>query len=601
MRDNVLRYVEEKQWKYKEVRGGIELACPMKDCSDNKAEGHHFYIYYDTEVYKCMKCGSAGHLLKLKKLMGDLDFIKQESGIGKVLSSSLADEKHRALLADKEALNYLMSSRGLSLETIKAFKLGLDFRTARKGESAKCIVFPYLVQGKLTNLKYKSIRKFEGADGGKPRYVTTQEAGCSHHVYGIDQIKKDSRIVIVVEGEYDALAAHTYKLPNVVSVPNGANGFGSWVSELDKYDKIYLMFDNDKAGEDGAAELARKLGMSRCWRVRLPLKDLNECLCAGLTGKELQKYITEAYRYSEDSTVEIEKVIEKVDDLYANAEKAKGRPTGYKQLDEILGGYRDAEVTIITGDTTAGKTTFVLNSMYQCLRRGEGLLICSSEVLVEKVLAKLFSIHMDADFYDRKAFTPEMYESCRTWFLNKNIFFIDVHGELPVWRIQDALEYVVRFHNVKMVMLDHLHFFLEDKESEYVEIKKFTKEIEKTVKKTKMHCFLIVHPKQMDDPEELREKGMAFLRGGSPIKQNADNVAVLWRDRDMEEQGIHHVELLFKKVRDDTGHEGIVHFYFDPKTQRYSETRPESQKKLPNKTKKKLEKLDKATGGTPCT
>lgn len=594
MKENVLRYVEEKGWKVKEIRGGLELACPLPDCSDNRPEGHHFYLYHDNEVYKCMKCGASGHLLKLKKLLGDLDFIKHESGGGKVLAVTLAEEKHKALLADKEAMNYLRNSRGLSLDTIKSFRLGLDLRTARAGESAKCIVFPYLVQGKLTNLKYKSILKYAGNEGGKPRYVTTQEAGCSHHVYGIDHVDKDSKIITVVEGEYDALAAHTYKLPNVVSVPNGAGGFGSWVEELNKFDKIYLMFDNDKPGEEGATELARKLGNSRCWRVRLPLKDLNECLCAGLTGAELQKYFTDAYRYSEDSTVEIEKVIEKVDALYANAEKSRGMPTGYKQLDDILGGYREAEVTVITGDTTSGKTTFCLNAIYQCLRRGQGILICSAEVLTEKILAKLFSIHMAEDFYDKTKFTQEMYESCRTWFLNKNIFFIDVHGEVPIWKLQDAIEYVTRFHNVKMCMLDHLHFFLDDKEKEYAEVSKFTKEIEKTVKKTKIHAFLVVHPKQMDDPQELRESGMAFLRGSACIKQNADNVAVLWRDRDMEEQGVHHVELLFKKVRDDTGHEGVINFYFDPRTQKYHETRPDDQKKLPNKSGKTTTSLGKS-------
>lgn len=586
MKQNVIRYVEEKGWKTKEIRGGLELACPLPDCSDNVPDGHHFYLYFDNEVYKCMKCGSSGHLLKLKKLMGDLDFIKQESGIGKVLPVTLAEEKHQSLLADKEALNYLRNSRGLSLDTIKTFRLGLDTRSARQGEEAKCIVFPYLVQGKLTNLKYKSILKYGGAEGGKPRYVTTQEAGCAHHVYGIDLVSKDSKMITVVEGEYDALAAHTYKLANVVSVPNGAGGFGSWVEELDKYDKIYLAFDNDKAGEEGAAELARKLGNSRCWRVRLPLKDLNECLCAGLTGTELQKYFTDAYRYSEDATVDIEGVIEKVDLLYANAEKSRGMPTGYKQLDEILGGYRESEVTVITGDTTSGKTTFCLNAIYQCLRRGQGVLICSAEVLIEKVLAKLFSMHMAEDFYDKEKFTQEMYNSCREWFLDKNIFFIDVHGEIPIWRIQDAIEYVSRFHNVKMAMLDHLHFFLEGKDKEYAEVTRFTKDIEKIVKKTKIHAFLVVHPKQMDDPEELRGSGMAYLRGSACIKQNADNVAVLWRDRDMEEQGVHLVELLFKKVRDDTGHEGVIKFYFDPHTQKYYETIPEDQKKKPKSVKK---------------
>jgi len=592
-KDDVVRYIAEKKWKTKEIPGGVKCACPLPNCSDNVPEGHHFYLYYNNSVYKCMKCGSAGHLLKLKKLLGDLNYIKQESGMGKILSVSLAEEKHQALLADEETLSYLRSSRGLSLETIKTFRVGLDIRTAPRGDSAKCIVFPYFSEGKLTNMKYKSILKYEGVEGGKPRYITTQEAGCAHHLYGVDTVDKDTKMITVVEGEFDAMAAHTYKLPNVVSVPNGANGFGSWVEELNKYDKIYLMFDNDKAGEDGATELARKLGQSRCWRVRLPLKDLNECLCAGFTGAELKKCFDDAAHYLSDSTTSLDKVIAKVDTLYQNSEKARGRPTGFKQLDDTIGGWRDAEVTVFTGNTSSGKTTFILNAMYQEIVRDGGILICSTEILVEKVMAKLFSIHMEADFYNKEKFTPEMYETCRTWFLNKNIFFIDVYGGIPLYKIQDAIEFVSRFHDVRMIMLDHLHFFLERKDKEYFEIGVWSMEIEKICKKTKTHIFLVVHPKQMDDSGELREKGMDFLRGSACIKQNADNVAVLWRDFDMEQQGVNRVELLFKKVRDDTGHEGVVTLYFDPSNQRYYETIPEEQKfLLPTPPVKKPKKVE---------
>lgn len=589
MREKVTQYVQEKGWRSKEIRGGLELACPFDGCDDNKTDGHHFYIYYDNEVYHCVKCGQSGHLLKLKRILGDLDFIKQESGFGKVLEASLAEQKHQALLKEKSVLDYLMA-RGITMTVIKKFKLGYDIRPARTGESAKCVVFPYFLSGKLTNLKYKSVKKFEGTEGGKARYVTTQEAGCTAHLYGIDQVPTDSKTIVVVEGEYDALSAAVYGLANVVSIPNGAKGFGSWVSELDKYEKIYLLFDNDKDGEEGAEELATKLGRYRCWRVRLPLKDLNECLCAGLGAKELQKYITDAFHYTDESTVEVSQVIEKVDNLYANVEKAKGFSTGFKQLDSILGGYREAEVTVITGDTTAGKTTFVLNAVYQCLRRGHGVLICSAEVLVEKVIAKLMSMHMEENFYNREKFTPEMYEKARTWLLDKNLFFVDVHGDIPLYRLQDAMELCARYHNVKVVMLDHLHFFIPGKESEYTEVKAFTKGIESTVKRTKVHAFLIVHPKQMDDPEELRKQGMNFLKGSSSIKQDADNVAVLWRNTVLEEKGINHVEVIFKKVRDDTGKEGVLNLYFDPKCQKYFEAVPDDQqkkKKSPKPTAKK--------------
>jgi twinkle protein len=580
MSDHILHYVREKHWRYKEVHGGLEMACPFEDCEDHNDKGHHFFIYFNNEVFKCFKCGQSGHILRLKRLFGDLEYIKQESGGGKIFEITLAEKKHQALLADKEAMEYLTKTRGFNKKAIGLWKLGLDTRCDRQGQEQKCIVFPYLKAGVLCNLKYKSLYKYPGNDGGKPRYITTQEVGASHILFGLDLVSAEDKYVIVCEGEYDAIAATMYGLKNVVSVPNGAKGWGSWVEGLDRFEKVYLMYDNDKDGEEGAEELARRLGKYRCYRVRLPLKDLNECLMAGLAAKELQECINKAYHYVDEETVELSKIIDKVDTLYQQSTAAKGFPTGWDQFDMTLGGYRMGEVTVITGDTTSGKTTFGCNLLYKCLQQDQGILIYSAEIPAAKIMAKLMSIHYKADFYSKETFTPDMYVKAKEWFLDKNIFFIDAHGSIPFYKLTDAIELTTKFHNVRMVLLDPMNFLLDNDIDEFKAIKQFNEELSKLTKKTGVHTILTVHPKQMDDPELLRKKGMHFMRGGSCIKQTADNVAILWRNKEEEIKGIHHVELKWDKVRDDTGKEGVCHFYFDPVSQRYDEQIKKEQKKI---------------------
>ena len=322
-------------------------------------------------------------------------------------------------------------------------------------------------------------------------------------------------------------------------------------------------------------ELAQKLGKYRCYRVRLPLKDLNECLCAGLRWSIIRKCMGKAKHYAGRETVSIGQTISRLDHLYEETEAAKGRKMRFRQFMRTLAGYRDAETTVITGDTSAGKTTFALNIVHDRLSRGEGVLICSSEVVVKKVLAKLISIHLEKDFYNKKEMTPELYAEGREWLLSKTLFFIDVHGEIPFYKIEDAIEMVSRMHHVQTALLDHLHFFLDPKVKEYEAVNTFTKELEKLVKRTGIHAILVVHPKQLDDTDDLRGRGMNFLRGSASIKQNADNVLVLWRDTDEELKGVNHVEAIWAKIRDDaaqlTKQNATCHFYFNTDSQRYYE------------------------------
>ena len=139
------------------------------------------------------------------------------------------------------------------------------------------------------------------------------------------------------------------------------------------------------------------------------------------------------------------------------------------------------------------------------------------------------------------------------------------------------MNYAKRKYNVEYVVLDHLHFFLENEGSDgtTAEINKFMKSLAITTLKTDQHVMLIAHPGKLNNHEGKVQ--MNDLRGSSSIKQIAHNVMTVWRDKGADEVGstvmADEVIINFEKVRDDSGIGGKILLYFDYRAQTYREYR----------------------------
>jgi twinkle protein len=83
--------------------------------------------------------------------------------------------------------------------------------------------------------------------------------------------------VVITEGEIDALSWAAYGRA-AMSVPYGGGKGGKqrWIESefdrLERFERIFISTDMDKAGQEAAEEIASRLGRHRCYRVQLPLK-----------------------------------------------------------------------------------------------------------------------------------------------------------------------------------------------------------------------------------------------------------------------------------------------------------------------------------------
>lgn len=330
----IVKYLERKHIQFK--RRGEELIfnCPFCNPPD---KARKFSINAITGRFNCLhlnSCGVRGDFYSFQQKLGDKPdkltgkrvFVNQEKKNYVRPQAGCPDMKD-----DEVAVYKYLKSRGFNDETIKHFHIGAEGNTVK---------FPYFKNGEITNIKYRDI-----TDKKKMR----QEKDAEPLLFNRDNIEEN--ILVICEGEYDAMALHQYKI-EAVSVPNGVSGL-QWIEQewdyLESFRHISICFDNDTAGKEGAATLAARLGLWRCSLINLPCKDANECLMKGITTEEIINCFNSPIDLTPETIVSPDYFTEKIQQLFALGVKMFGTPTAWIELDGILKGWRGSELTVWSG------------------------------------------------------------------------------------------------------------------------------------------------------------------------------------------------------------------------------------------------------------
>ena len=147
-----------------------------------------------------------------------------------------------------EAVKYL-DGRGIGVKAIHQFKLGL--RVVDK-DSWLCI--PYFRDGKPVNVKYRRLppgeKGFERWEGGES-ILFNQDV--------LKDVAPDTP-VYVTEGEIDCISMWANGFTTCVSTSLGAGSFQpAWVDLLERFERVYIVYDSDKEGRAGAQKHPRRL------------------------------------------------------------------------------------------------------------------------------------------------------------------------------------------------------------------------------------------------------------------------------------------------------------------------------------------------------
>lgn len=526
--DSVIDFIEKnKLGKYRASSDQIELGCPNKKCPNHGQM--QFYIASKTGAFYCHRCNWKGNTLKaLAFKLGIITLVQPVEAEHIFISPNDITAWEDSLWENDEAMDFLTLKRGFSEEVIGEFKLGF-----KELDGQPVIVIPFFDKtDACVGLKYYYYK--HPNNKSKMRF----EKGSKIQAYNLNKIDT-SKDLIVTEGEFDAITAWQYGHKNVVSIPNGANGINGWTKEIEGVNKYIVCFDNDIAGQEGANKFAEVMGKAKCYRVFPRLKDLNEYLQCGLEKTEVDKLFAAPKPMFEAPITEISQYLESTVEYLKHPETNKGWSTGWKSLDYYMGGIREKEVTVTSGITGHGKTTFALALISNLIKQDANSLLISPEMPEQDLLLNLARNHYrkqitEKDVSDFIKFTKSIQN--RVQIANVYNQWTGKSGERTIDRIFDLIDHSVRHYKTKFILIDHLRFFLNpsEQESERFCIDQFMQKCVHTAINSGCHIWLVVQPKNL--PANQKKITLMDLKGSSNIGQDAHNVVLVHRYADPKKE-----------------------------------------------------------------
>lgn len=236
--------------------------CPFPNHNDDTPS---FFIKQDKnkEYWHCFGCDTHGDCIDfIKNMYPDktwTDAVLFLSNKYKIpLNNKYEKEyKRNKLLANKykkdidnKALYYLYS-RGLSNEEINKWTIGYDKITDR-------IVFP--LYDRFNNIIGFNKRVINNSKEQKYKNSKTSDIfNKSSYLYGLNNINKDTKYIIITEGVMDVILATKYNLNNVVCTLGTAltQQHVPILKQLNK--EIIILYDGDKKGKESIIKAANLL------------------------------------------------------------------------------------------------------------------------------------------------------------------------------------------------------------------------------------------------------------------------------------------------------------------------------------------------------
>jgi len=404
-------------------------------------------------------------------------------------------------------LAWLTNERMIAPATVDAYRLA-----SRDG----WLMFPYLVDGELLAAKYRKLPK-----------QFRQDADCTPCLFGWQAISPDARSVIISEGELDAMAWHTYGFP-ALSVPMGGGGGAKqgWIAtEFDRlalYDTIYLSLDSDGPGQQAEREIADRLGRERCRVVRLPYKDANDCLKAGVSVEDMAGALRDA-RTLDPS--ELRGAAEFEDAVWQEfTRKDEGLLLPWKKTHDGLK-LRSGETSIWAGVNGHGKSAVISHVVADMATHGVRCCVASMEYRTPVWLMKM-ARQIAGNANPSEQYIRQIIRELKNW-----LWAFDVSGAAKGKRILEVFRYARRRYDIELFVIDNLTKcgFADD---DYAGQKGFIEEVTDFARIEQTHVAIAAHMRKSES--EDAPGGKMAVKGSGGITDMVDTVIEVWRNKPRE-------------------------------------------------------------------
>ena len=280
----------------------------------------------------------------------------------------------------------------------------------------------------------------------------------------------------------------------------------------------------------------------------------------------------------------LSKVVDKIDTLFEQDSGITGLPTGFIDFDDQTSGLQPADLVMIAGRPSMGKTTFAMNiAENAAIHSKQPVAVFSMEMPADSLAMRMLSSLGRIDQHRLRTGRlndddwPRLTSAIA--LLNEAPLFIDDTGGLTPSELRARARRLKREHGLSLIIVDYLQLMSgssngRQAENRTNEISEISRSLKALAKELNVPVIALSQLNRSLEQRPNKRPVMSDLRESGAIEQDADIIVFIYRDEvyneDSAEKG--KAEIIISKQRN--GPIGTVALTFQGKYTRFENFAP---------------------------
>jgi len=211
-----------------------------------------------------------------------------------------------------------------------------------------------------------------------------------------------------------------------------------------------------------------------------------------------------------------------------------GLPTGFKALDDMLGGLHKGEMIVVAGRPSMGKSSFAIDIALNATRANHRVIIYSLEMSEQQILERMICNIAECDIYTLKQYYSGRYLqqilSAQNELYNRQLW-IDASAASTSNQIAAKAMRAKAQYDIDLIIIDYLQLITSTKKSDsrQHEVSQISSEIKALAKRVNVPIILCAQLNRACEIRSDHEPQLSDLRESGSIEQDADVVIFLHR------------------------------------------------------------------------
>lgn len=236
----------------------------------------------------------------------------------------------------------------------------------------------------------------------------------------------------------------------------------------------------------------------------------------------------------------LKQVVDKIDDLFNSDQALTGIATGFEEIDKRLCGLQPADLVIIAGRPSMGKSSISMNIVEHGVLAGDPWLVFSMEMpkaaLLQRMVASVGRLAFD------KVRTGKLEDgdwpklSAAVSRIKDAPLFIDDRAALSIQQMRRTAKKLHKKVGLKGIMVDYLQLAKAKAESRVMEVTIISQGLKALAKELGIPIIALSQLNRGCDSRPNKRPVLSDLRDAGAIEQDADVVMFIYRDEVYNDQ-----------------------------------------------------------------